>query len=231
MRFKIAKLAPFLVGILIAPSLYLNIAMGEGRVPWVTLDYSMLIALAVIPLSFFSSKKDFSLSSMSFLIGVLCLVSILVSLFLIGFAAGLPGTEWTTESVASANAAFIIAAIMSIRNYKALKFIIVGFAVSIIFTFVSVHTITKYKVNNEIQKTLLSGGCVFLKSSGYGIKPFSQKAIYNVQDISLGLIIGSSSPRIQFVTRNGSSEWTYGKMKTTPLKGKDKECINKNKPK
>jgi hypothetical protein len=57
MRFKIAKLAPFLVGILIAPSLYLNIAMGEGRVPWVTLDYSMLIALAVIPLSFFFQKK------------------------------------------------------------------------------------------------------------------------------------------------------------------------------
>lgn len=231
MRLRITKIAPFLMGVLVAPSLYLNIAMGTGRVPYAALNYSILIALVVIPLAFFSATKEYELNGFSFLIGGLNLVFTILAVFSIAFLAGLPGTDWIVSGEASANAAFIIATIMTIRNYKTLPFIVTGFAISIIFTFASVHKITKTSVDFEIQKTLKSGGCVLVTHNQSASRLRKNYAVYNVKDIPFGFVIGHNSPRIQFVTRSSSSKWTYGNMKTIPSRADFKECLNKYKAK
>lgn len=231
MRFRITKIAPFMVGVLAAPSLYLNMAMGTGRVPYAALDYSALMALVTIPLAFFSSTKEYELNVFSFLIGGLNLVFTILAIFSVAFIAGLPGTDWITSDQASANAAFIISAIMTIRNYKTLPFVVIGFAISIIFTFASVHKITKISVDFEIQKTLKSGGCVLVKENQWSSRSRKNYAVYNVKDIPFGFVIGHNSPRIEFVTRSSSSKWTYGNMKTIPSRVDFKECLNKYKAK
>ena len=181
----------------------------------------MLIALAVIPLAFLSSTKNYGLNVLSFLIGFV-LTFLGVSLTVLSGSA--PHMDWIKADGASANAAFIIATIMTIRNYKTIPLIVLGFLISIIVTFVSVHTMTKDRVDFEIQKTLKSGGCVLLKD-------YENQVVYNVNDIPFGFVIGHNSPRIEFVMRETSSKWTYGNMKTIPSRADFKECLNKYKAK
>ena len=198
--------------------------MGNGNVPWAASDYAILVGLASIPLSWFSTNKDNERGVMSVIAGVAFTVVALPSFFLFMFALALPGNEASTRELhfPFIMAPLVVSALFIFRKPESARIIGLTVLFSSMLFLISTQIVARSNIQSAIQRVHADGGCVLMRrSENLGLE---WQKIQSLWEVPFVIVIGHASYRVSFVAPGGSTQWTYGKMKEVPTEISFSEC-------
>jgi hypothetical protein len=202
---------PPIIGLLCAVSFYVLLAAGPRVVPKKLVDYVLFIGLGSVPLLWLSTDR---LGKWQWRSAVIGLVLTLIVLVLYFFALAVIGVQKShgpsiTELTPFAFTPLLAALIFLLRRpttlYPMLAFCVIGFVLSLAGS----QLLTRVWLANEIKAWRANGGTVHAApASRYGEKcPWRE--ITSISDVNFGVVIGSMSERVLFMTGTAATTWRY----------------------
>jgi hypothetical protein len=191
-------------GALFAAALYFKLAMGSSQaVSHYGFDWAAMIGLLSVPATLVAAnigKRNFWTA----IGGVLIATVMLLLLFMVSFAAGLPGNEWIDDGLVNGVLFLpvVTAVTLLVRLPKAFPTLGLSLLISFPFLAVGLPIFMRQTLEAQIAATLKQGGCVL---SGREMK----KVVQSAKQVRFGWFVSPRSDQIYFVMGKNYSKWSY----------------------